>query len=73
MSHVKNWLECVKSRKPANSNAEFVAMSHIICHAAYIAWQLGRPLEFDPVKVEFKGDEAANRMRSRALRDPWRI
>lgn len=73
VSHVKNFLECVKTRRPANSNAEVVAMSHIICHAAYIAWQLGRALKFDPVKVEFIGDEEANRMRSRALRDPWRI
>lgn len=73
VSHVKNFLECVKTRQPAHSNARVVAMSHIICHAAYIAWQLGRTLKFDPVKVEFVGDEEANRMRSRALRDPWRI
>ncbi|MGQ9576664.1 MAG: Gfo/Idh/MocA family protein [Thermoguttaceae bacterium] len=73
VSHVKNFLESVKTRRPAHSNAEVVATSHIICHAAYIAWQLGRPLRFDPAKVEFIGDEEANRMRSRALRDPWRI
>ena len=72
-SHVKNFLRCVKNREPAHSNAQVVATSHIICHAAYIAWQLGRTLKFDPVKVEFIGDEEANRMRSRALRDPWRI
>jgi predicted dehydrogenase len=73
VSHIKNFLESVKSRKPARSHAEVVARSHIICHAAYIAWQLGRTLKLDPVKVEFIGDEEANRMRSRALRDPWRI
>ncbi len=73
VSHVKNFLESVKTRKPAHSNAEVVAKSHIICHSAYIAWQLGRPLELDPVKVEFINDAEANRMRSRALRDPWRI
>jgi predicted dehydrogenase len=73
ISHVKNFLESIKTREPAHSNAEVVARSHIICHAAYIAWQLGRPLEFDPVKVEFRSDEEANRMRSRALRDPWTI
>jgi predicted dehydrogenase len=73
VSHVKNWLECVKSRKPANSNADVVARSHIICHAAYIAWQLGRPLKFDPAKTAFIDDEEANRMRSRALRDPWHV
>jgi len=73
VSHIKNFLESVKTRKPAHSNAKVVARSHIICHAAYIAWQLGRPLTLDPVKTEFVGDEEANRMRSRALRDPWRI
>jgi len=73
VSHVKNFLESIKTRKLAHSNAEVVARSHIICHAAYIAWQLGRPLQFDPVRMEFLGDDEANRMRSRALRDPWRI
>ena len=73
VSHVKNFLECIKIRKQPNSHAEVVARSHIICHAAYIAWQLSRPLELDPVDIEFKGDEEANRMRSRALREPWRI
>ncbi len=73
VSHIKNFLESIKTREPAHSHAEVVARSHIICHAAYIAWQLGRPLKFDPVKVEFIGDDEANRMRSRALRDPWRI
>ena len=66
IGHVQNFLESVKTRKPARSHAEVVARSHIICHAAYIAWQLGRPLKLDPVKVEFIGDEEANRMRSRA-------
>ncbi len=72
-NHVKNLLECIKTRKPTRSNAEVVARSHIICHAAYIAWQLGRTLQLDPVKNEFIGDDEANRMRSRALREPWRI
>jgi hypothetical protein len=57
VSHIKNFLESVKSRKPARSNAEVVARSHIICHAAYIAWQLGRTLRLDPEKIEFIGGE----------------
>ena len=73
VSHVKNFLQCVKTREPANANADVAARSHIVCHAAYIAWQLGRALKFDPVKEEFIGDDEANRMRSRALREPWRI
>ncbi len=71
-THIRNFLDCVKTRKPANGNADVAARSHIVSHAAYIAWQLGRKLTFDPVKEEF-GDDDANRMRSRALREPWRI
>ena len=38
--------------------------SHIACHAAAIAWLLGRKLVFDPVKEAFVGDDEANAMRS---------
>jgi len=72
-THIRNLLDCVKTRKPANANSDFAARSHVVSHAAYIAWQLGRTLKFDPVKEEFIGDDEANRMRSRAMRDPWRI
>jgi hypothetical protein len=72
-THLRNFLNCVKTRKPANANSDVAARSHIVSHAAYIAWQLGRTLKFDPVKEEFLDDDEANRMRSRAMRDPWRI
>ncbi len=72
-THVANFLDCVRSRRLTRANASVAGQSHIVCHAAYIAWQLGRTLEFDPVKEEFIGDEEANRMRSRAMRAPWTI
>jgi predicted dehydrogenase len=73
LHHVQDFFRCVKTRKPPRGYATVAAQSHIACHAAYIAWQLSRPLEYDPAKDEFIGDEEANRMRSRALREPWRI
>jgi predicted dehydrogenase len=72
-THIRNFLDCIKTRKPANSNSDVAARSHVVSHAAYIAWQLGRTCTFDPGKEEFLDDEEANRMRSRAMRDPWRI
>jgi predicted dehydrogenase len=72
-THIRNFLNCVKTRRPANANSDVAARSHVVCHAAYISWQLGRPTRFDPVKEAFIGDEEANRMRSRAMREPWRI
>ena len=69
--HVRDFLNCVKSRAATQSNATAAGQSHIACHAAYIAWQLGRKLQFDPAGNEFIGDGEANRMRSRAMREPW--
>ena len=45
--------------------------SHLACHAAATAWILGRKVAFDPAKEEFIGDDEANRMRTRAMREPW--
>jgi len=71
--HVRDFLNGIKTRSQPRANAQVAANSHIVCHAAYIAFQLGRKLVWDPAKAEFVGDEEANRMRSRALREPWRI
>ncbi|MGI6420182.1 MAG: Gfo/Idh/MocA family protein [Thermoguttaceae bacterium] len=71
-NHIRDFLNCIKTRGIAQSNADRVANSHIACHAAYIAWQLGRKLTLDTKKIEFVNDAEANRMRSRAYREPWR-
>jgi len=71
--HTREWLDCVKSRGLPAANFKVMRHSHIACHAAAIAWLLGRKVRFDPVKEEFIGDAEANRMRSRALREPWHV
>lgn len=71
--HTQDWLNCIKSRTQPRANADIAGNSHITCHAAFIAFQRGRKLAWDPAKREFIGDAEANRMRSRALREPWRI
>ena len=70
--HVRNFLDCVKSRGQPRANAEVACHSHIACHAGNIALFLNRQLTYDPVKNEFPGDAEANRLRSEALREPWR-
>lgn len=71
--HVRNFLDCVKSRSQPRANAEAACYSHIACHAANISLFLNRKLNYDPVKNEFINDPEANRLRSEALRDPWRL
>jgi hypothetical protein len=38
-----------------------------------VALQLNRPLHFDPVKLEFIRDDAANRLLNPPMRAPWTI
>ena len=66
-------MNCVKSRKQPRANALAACQTHIACHAAYIAFQLGRKLRFDPATDSFVNDAEANRMRSRAMREPWQL
>ena len=70
-NHVRDFLDCVKSRGKTASNSSVTRSSHVACHAAAIAWRLGRKLAFDPATESFVDDEQANRMRSRARRAPW--
>jgi hypothetical protein len=71
--HVRDFLHCVRTRGQTRANADVACWSHITCHCANIALFLNRKVKFDPVKCEFIGDEEANRLRSEALREPWRI
>lgn len=71
--HVRDFLSCVRTRGRTRANADVACWSHITCHAANIALFLGRRVKYDPVKNEFIGDEEANRLRSEALREPWRV
>jgi hypothetical protein len=71
--HVRDFLDCVKSRSLPKGNADAACYAHIACHAANIALYLNRKLKYDLKTNEFIGDEQANRLRSEALREPWRL
>lgn len=71
--NVRDFLDCVKSRGKPACNSTVARYGHVACHAAAIAWKLGRKLRFDPVKEEFIGDEEANRMRSQPRRAPYTL
>ena len=71
--HVRDFLDCVKSRRQPKCSADIACWAHVACHAANITIFLNRPTKFDPVKCEFIDDDQANRLRNEALREPWRI
>lgn len=68
--HHLDWLEAIRARKEAVTNAE---TGHRSCSACLISWigmKLGRPLQWDPDKEQFNDDEA-NRMLHRPEREPY--
>ena len=69
----RDFIDAVKTRGPTVEDAEVGHRTTSLCQIGHIAIQLGRPLRWDPDKEEFPGDEEANRLRSRALREPWRL
>ena len=71
--HVRDFLDCVKSRRQPLANADAACYAHIACHAANIAVFLDRKVTFNPQTHQFINDPQANRLRSEALREPWRI
>ncbi len=70
--HARNFLDCLKTRRPTRSNPDVMRRGHIACHAAAIAWMLGRKVTIDPKTETFVDDDEANRMRAWAKREPWR-
>ncbi len=71
LSHVRDFIECIRSRRSTVANPDVMCRSMNICLAADICEQLTRNLKFDLGKAEFVGDPEANRMRSRAMRAPF--
>jgi predicted dehydrogenase len=69
----RNFLDCVKSRKPCYAPAETGHRTISIAHIGHIAIRLGRPLKWDPEKERFAGDDEANKMLSRPMRAPWTL
>jgi hypothetical protein len=70
-NHWRNLVDCILDRRQTVSNPVMMHRSMSTVHAANICMWLKRDMKFDPEKEEFIGDEEANRLRSRAMREPW--
>jgi hypothetical protein len=71
--HVRDFLDCVKTRGLPKGNAQAACNAHIACHASNVALFLNRQVKFDNATNMFVNDQEANRLRSEAIREPWRL
>jgi hypothetical protein len=70
--HHGNWLECIRTRNRPYTDAELGHRAASIGHLVHLAFHLNRSLTWNPQLETFADDPEANRLRSRAMREPWR-
>jgi len=72
--HMANFLKAVKSRKPADLNADVAVgtTSAALVHMANMSYRAGRKLNYDAASGQFPGDAEANAMSTRPVyRSPY--
>jgi len=71
--HMRNFIDCVKSRTPTITPVETAHHSALPGHLGLISMLLGRKIKWDPVKEEILGDAEATKLMSRPYRKPWKL
>lgn len=73
VNHFTNFLECVKSRKWQNLNADIMEghLSTSLCHLGNIACRTKRTLQFNPNSERFINDKEADSYLTKIYRSPY--
>ena len=72
--HTRNFLDCIKSRKPAICPAETAHRSITPGHLGYVSHTLGRALKWDAKKEQVIEDTMANKLLNElGYRKPWSL
>lgn len=72
-NHYKDFLDAIRSRKNPISDVEVGHRTASVCTLGNIAYQLGRPLRWNPEKEQFVNDADANKLLSRPIRTKWTV
>jgi len=72
-SQGRNFVECMRTRRPTVNPLESAIRSDTISHLSDIAVRLGRAIRWDPEKERIIGDEEAGKRLDRQLRKPWKL
>jgi len=71
--HVRNFLDCIKSREKPAGDIEIGHRSTATCLLGNIALRTGEKLKWDAAAERFTNSEKANAMLRREYRQPWRL
>ena len=69
----RNFVDCIKTRKPTISPLESAIRSDTISHMADICVRVGRPIKWDPKREAIIDDRQATQLLNRTMRSPWSL
>ena len=72
-THVRNFLDCVKSRQPPDENLDVGHHVSTVAHLGNLALRSRSRIEWDADAERVRENEAANRLVSRPYRQPWKL
>ena len=73
VQHMRNFLDCIKSRSTPNADVEEGHRSTTIAHLANIALWTKSRIEWDPVAERIVNNDAANAFLEYEYRKPWSL
>jgi predicted dehydrogenase len=72
-AHYRNFLDCVRSRKPTITPVETAHNSLVPGHLALIAMMVGRKIKWNAKKETITGDAEASKLLMRTYRSPYQL
>ncbi len=72
-AHVRNFLDCVKSRQQPAENLEFAHFVSTVAHLGNIAYRTGSKITWDAQNEHIIGDEKSDRLVTVEYRQPWSL
>ena len=70
-NHYRDWVQAVRERTKPISDVETGHRTAAMCNIANIAYELQRPLKYNPETEKFVGDPYADMLLSRPYRGKW--
>jgi hypothetical protein len=72
-AHVRNFLQCVKSRQQPVLNLQVAHHVSTVAHLGNIAYRTGQKLHWDASNERFAGDRKADQLLGVKYRKPWSL
>jgi predicted dehydrogenase len=73
LTHVKNFVDCMRTRERPHSDVEIGHNSMIACHLGNMAYRLGRRVKWDVENERVIDDAEAQTYVTRGYRAPWKL